>query len=349
MVSILILSNHYEGVPLAIRLSEEGHICKVHFNGSNNYLKNSTNPSIVANPKKLIEQYDLILQFPYSGQEDLIKEAKELNKVTLGGKFNNKLYTEVEYINSIRDMLHPEVTLIENEEFLNLAITAWFYHGEITVSYLSFPYTKFMERDKGYTAMQGMVTQSIDLNSKLIKQTFTCLIPLLEKVKYTGPLTLHLNLSKDNCLWLNFNPFIDETFYSFIELLKCSTFDFLYKVLQGKGDTALREDVSISCCLSIPPYPYEFPYEKMLEVKDYVDVPKPAIPHSYLLPLTLTGFLGFLTARGGNVNEARRRLYRTVNNSVLNNTVQYRSDIGLTYDVAFNKLKEWEWLSNGNS
>lgn len=342
MASILILNSLYESIPLAMKLSQEDNICKVYSTGKVNYLKGSVNPSNISEPEKMVEQYDLVITTG-PGYHHFSSLAQKAGKLFLGGFFCDKLLLDKSYSAGVIEMLQKEVKEETQEGRYPLSVTGWFFKGNLLTSSLNFDYTKFMERDRGVDTFQGLVTLPFK-NSKLKDYTLNALTPLLTKLEFTGCITLYCLVTKDNCLWREFVPFINEVFYPFTELLKISAFDFLWKICRGK-EISLREDeIAISCCLSLPPYPYPQSNAELIPVRDYIEVPPPALPHSHLLLNTLDGFLGFLTARGGSVNEARRRLYRTVNNSVLNNTVQYRSDIGLTFEDTLNKIKEWGWL-----
>ncbi|KKN05355.1 hypothetical protein LCGC14_1088190 [marine sediment metagenome] len=55
------------------------------------------------------------------------------------------------------------------------------------------------------------------------------------------------------------------------------------------------------------------------------------------------GNLGVITARGDTIREARRRVYRTMDNLIIPN-VMYRRDIGGRVNNDIITLKEWQWL-----
>ena len=54
--------------------------------------------------------------------------------------------------------------------------------------------------------------------------------------------------------------------------------------------------------------------------------------------------IGCITARGATINEARRRVYRTIRNTVQSDIVQFRQDIGQIEDEQIKQLREWGWL-----
>ena len=99
MASILILSKNGDGVPIALRLAQEGHICKVWIKEpeAKNSLEGYKNPSKVSSPGKMLDQYDLVLS-DMAGLGELCEELKERGKlVSGGGTFNDKLELDREY------------------------------------------------------------------------------------------------------------------------------------------------------------------------------------------------------------------------------------------------------------
>jgi len=125
MASILILSLHGDGVPLALRLQQEGHIAKMWIKDPKvrPSLEGYKNPSKVNDPRKMLDQYDLVLS-DMAKMGPLCDELKDKGKLVLGGgKFNDKLELDREYgqkvCKSLLKVKLPEsVTLDTPEECL---------------------------------------------------------------------------------------------------------------------------------------------------------------------------------------------------------------------------------------
>lgn len=99
MASVLILSKHGDGVPLALRMAEEGHIVKMFIQEAKSKpsLDGYKNPSKVNDPRKMLDQYDLVLS-DMAGLGSLCDQLVEKGKLVLGGgSFNDKLELDREY------------------------------------------------------------------------------------------------------------------------------------------------------------------------------------------------------------------------------------------------------------
>jgi phosphoribosylamine--glycine ligase len=99
MASILILSKSGDGVPIALKLAEEGHIVKMWFKlaKAKVSLEGYKNPSRVSDPRRMLEQYDLVL-CDMVGLGSLCNELADKGKLVLGGGlFNDKIELDREY------------------------------------------------------------------------------------------------------------------------------------------------------------------------------------------------------------------------------------------------------------
>ena len=341
MASILILSKNASSIPLGIKLVDEGHICKLYIQevGERVLLNGLKNPSLVKDPSRLLDQYDLILCLS-EGLGEMCEEFKDKNKIVFGGIFNDNLYLNEEYRQSVIDILYtPPIEQLGGRDILT---TGWFNGNAFTFYYHTFEYDRLMEHDRGMIIQNPNYISFICKEDRLVKETLLPLKELLIKVKYLGPITVKFHVCKDGKTFLRFTPLLDLTLYPFLELCKSNIWNLLWKCSQGKDGVFCREDIAISINLSVPPYPYttEFKYE----VKEFFNPPGAAMQHIYSQPES-KGFIGYITARGENINEARRRVYRTINNSIDNNpNIQFRSDIGYDFEDKVNLLKEWGWL-----
>lgn len=119
MASILFISQNGDGIPLGLRLASEGHIVKFWFSSAKAKasLEGFKNPSKVSDPRKMLEQYDLVLA-------DMVKNGKlcdELaarGKLVLGGSvFCDKLELDREYGAKVARALtktkQPHTTLLK--------------------------------------------------------------------------------------------------------------------------------------------------------------------------------------------------------------------------------------------
>jgi len=99
MATILLISKQGDGVPIALRLSQEGHVVKVWVKESKakSSLLGFKNPSRIGDPKKAIEGVDLILG-DMAGLGEICDWFSQKGKLVLGGGFfNDKLELDREY------------------------------------------------------------------------------------------------------------------------------------------------------------------------------------------------------------------------------------------------------------
>lgn len=348
MASILLISSVGEGIPLGLKLSQEGNICKLFINDLRvkPHLNGSKNLSVIQDPIGLLEQFDLVV-ITSPGIGHYGEECKAKGIKVLGGLFQDKLVMDEEYPLQVRDILYPGSSS-KIEDSIPVAVTGWFDGENFLFSYLTINYDRFLNQDRGPYANSGSVCRLLP-DSKISSLILTPMQELLTKVDFLGPITVPFSVYKESFSINSFIPFIDSSFFPFLELVKSSVWEVLWKVIQKDPNIFLRrEETSIGVSLSVPPYPYTHLAEKTLS-SGYLKIPDPARSHTYIFPETTNGYLGCVTARGDGINEARRRAYRTISNIVVSDFVQYRTDIGHNSEDIFNLLKEWGWLDNAES
>lgn len=343
MASILILSKSGAGLPLTRRLALEGNIVKVwcQEDKTRDALKGSKNPSFIGDPRKMLEQYDLILP-DESGMGKSIEYAKTQGKLCFGGTFSDKLELDPEYAKKVYSTLVklPEEEL---EEGISISLQGWF-NGETFINLFVYTVNKdrFMEGDKGSNSCHMGCISWLSQEDKLISTTLMELIPLLLKVNYLGPLTINFIIQESRVKFKGFvSRFTYDQMESLTELIKGTLFDFIYSVATTKGmDPKAYLEYSMSVRLSVPPYPYEFELPRTSE-ELFID-PR-AERHIWLSKVN--NVLGCVTARGESVRECKRRVYRTIQNLELRQDVQYRRDIGDDVEEKKALLSQWGWLN----
>jgi len=344
MSSVLIISENGKGVPLAFRLAQEGHIVKVCFkdNEARVLLNKGKNPTVVGAPK-MLEQYDLVLfddAFRFSGRS--VDEIKREGKAVFGScSLSEKLKEDINYESRVLDtMLNFDFKNDPTEEMFKVQLHGWFDSVSFRPYFsLSLPYERLMEGGKGpKVGCAGLITWCVKPEEcELIKRLMEPLTPLLREAQYLGPVQVHCEVGEDSHLYpvlrCNFNY---DHIYTWCELIKGPLFDFLWDLnLEVQAPMLVREDYALSVRLSAPPFPYQEPEMKVLKG---LKIPEPAQKHFF------HGRLSCVTARGSSVHEARRRVYRTIDNTVKEPEVQYRKDIGAGAEGKIEKLKTWGWL-----
>lgn len=341
MASILMLSEEGSMLPIAGKLKAEGHIIKVHLNDTRQIiLEDSKNPSKINSPTRLLEQFDLILA--EGDQVVPTLKIKSEGKEVLGcSEVTNTLVSNSSYRHSVLEFLNVPSNDMEG---ILVRVTGFMSkEGLVPLIIVSLPSLFFMEKDKGFrTQGMGSLIVCQKEGSKLFEILHTFQDYLIRS-KYTGPFSLALKVK--GSLWAVSGiatTLIPEDSLAFFELLKGSAFNFLFNLESASYDD-VWPGVGISVTLSVPPWPY-YGNEVTVALEDIVNPPEPAAKHISLGDYR-TGVIGVVTAKGGDVREARRRVYRTIANSVISKEVQFREDIGVEQDKDLITLREWGWVS----
>jgi phosphoribosylamine--glycine ligase len=421
MASVLVVSRHGDGVPLALRLAQEKHIVKVFIEEekAKGSLKGFKNPSIIGS-LRMLEQYDLVL-FDMVGMGNRADEIKEEGRLVMGGgKFNDKLELERDYGERVASLTKvkipktfeaespqeclkylessgkaqvikplgnqpPGLTLVSKDERnrtlislvkggklgkdvtpcliqervdgVEVSTEGWF-NGENFVDCFNhtIEYKRFMEGDKGCQTgcMGNIVWMTKAEKDELVKRALLPLEPLLTKVGYLGPIDVNCMVTEKDAYFLEYTArFGYDAIQALCELTKDSLFNFLWKIASREDSMHFLDDYAIAVRLSMPPYPGEDGVE-ILKGAYVLDVPNEARKHLMFSDVMLKdggevvagvdGVLGCATARGSSIQEARRRVYRTVENIVIHDDVQYRKDIGAGVEGSIEKLKTWGWV-----
>lgn len=338
MASILMLSERGKSLPIAGRLKSEGHIVKVWIkNDLSKVLEGSRNPAKVKNPAILLDQFDLVVS--EGGLAVQAVEIEGMGKRVMGcTAVTEKLTTDKVYRSKVLDFLRVATPPFEG---LSVELTGFMSSkGFNPLVMLSLPSYYFMDKDKGCTTEgMGSLVVFLDEGSKLSKALLPFALFLL-KIGFIGPFTLGLSIKGElwNITSLN-TDLVAGNILAGAELLKTSLFDFLFGLPDGVEGKAW-EGCGVSVVLSTPPWPYGGVTSAGLNL---LDVPEKAGKHLSLGDGKL-GVLGVATAKGADIREARRRVYRTVQNAVVSREVQFREDIGVIQEKDLQTLREWGWL-----
>ena len=254
MGSALIISEEGKGVPLSLRLAQEGHIVKICFQqeGMKHLLEGFDNPKVIG-AAKMLEQYDIIL----------FDEARYMDAVPCamgGGTFALKMENDLPYQKKVLDQMleikQPDVI----EGGIKMWTEGWFNGGFMPFFIHSFPYTRLMEGERGIeTECMGNTSWHVGKEDDgVIQSVLEPLQPLLEKVGYLGPMSVLCHIGEHGLKVERVkSSFNYDMIQAWCELFRCSLFDFLWKVQQKNIEKlTFSSDYVLSVRLSMPPYPY---------------------------------------------------------------------------------------------
>lgn len=267
--------------------------------------------------------------------------------------------TLISLVKHLKDAVTPAIVQ-ERIDGVEVSTEGWF-DGKDWVPQL-FNHTmeekRLMEGRRGPQTgcMGNVVWMTNDEGDEIVKRTLVSLTPLLQKIEYVGPLDVNCIATEKELYFLEFTArFGYDALQALLELIKDNLFDILWGVAtRSHKHLRVIDEYAIAVRLSMPPYPYEEGCD-ILKGAQVVAVPDEAKRHVMLSDVMMNeqgvvmvgvdGVVGCVTARGSTIQEIRRRAYRTINNIVLHDDVQYRKDIGAGVENSIERLKTWGWIA----
>lgn len=305
-------------------------------------LQGNRNPSRVADPRKMLDQYDIILS-DQEGVGLICDDLAAQKPVIGGGTFCDKIADDFLYKQRV---LHAsckqELTSPHPSKGLELWLEGWFTSSGWAPSYiLSLKHTRLMPGEIGpQMPCMGGVVYSL----RECKLTLELLFPfteLLKKLNYLGPFSVHFSI-EDNVVVHNLHAgFSFDSFQAMCELLPCSVFDFLYSLVAESGSKQLLSSTALAVRLLV----------QNSEAPVLIQLDEGAKKHTWVTDQEAkhTNHVCTVTARGQSVRECQRRAYRTIKNITSSADVMYRNDIGLGAEELFASLKRDGWLGDISS
>lgn len=248
-------------------------------------------------------------------------------------------------------------------EGVEVSCEGWFNGTQFVEPFnITFEEKKFLDGGRGpNTGCMGNVVFAISGRPRLVREGIARVEQVLRKSDYRGPLDLNQIVTPDGLYGLEWTArFGYDAIQALLEGYRGEIGELLYGVATGtlKQMEIVRHPL-IAVRLTVPPYPHGAYGEGVWScVQAEVDVPVIGINDAnakHIWPAGLRreggryigcapdGNILTVTAWGSTVREARRRVYRTVENLVIPD-VQYRTDIGERVERDLARLREWGWL-----
>lgn len=204
--------------------------------------------------------------------------------------------------------------------------------GYLPFYIVNHPTRRLMDGEHG--ALYPTTGNVVSIQESFEGEDFEAIEGFLRRVNYTGVVGLVYQGA-------NAEEFIPQLnlgmLYAFSELCLFTFTELFMSLLYELPFTGkFRAGFGVSVLVSLPPFPYVLPQftplSNVVEQKNgvekhfvYEDIFK--ADDGELFTGTY-GLVGWSTAYGVNVREARRRVYRTISNALTNPNLQYRRDIG---------------------
>lgn len=276
-------------------------------------------------------------------------------------EFSTNLESSLEYrVKIIKTAKIPILDTISPTQ-INITVELFFNGKDVVNVHYILMERYLMEGNRGpFVRCMGSVLWPGDLNSKLFKQSLGKLLPFLSKVSYIGPISVNVVLDKASLAITEITPTFgfDHTFALF-EIMSTKLETLLWQLANSKLDEIkYKASTGIAVDICVSPFPIEL-LRGMKEPFIIEGLDLNNLKHFWGYDIELTegkyrtsfkgGRIGTITARGDDKDtftacrEARRRVYRTINNLKVEG-LMYRGDIGTRLEKDREQLKQWGWL-----
>lgn len=232
--------------------------------------------------------------------------------------------------------------LQEFVEGIEISTEGWFDGKKFVLPFNhTYEEKKFMNGNLGPAiGCAGNVVEVAKEDDWIVEKTLKKIETPLSKLNYIGPIDINCIVKPEEkeAYGLEWTMRLGyDAIWALCELFQTPVIDFLRKFTIGRElEMPLDENSSaIAVRLSIPPYPYksgDLPSKGIPVMFD-----KEALPHLWLSDVYknnkgyfsagVDGVICAVSAKGRDVRECKRRVYRTISNMTIPN-VQYRTDIG---------------------
>ena len=204
------------------------------------------------------------------------------------------------------------------------------------------------------TGCMGNVVINAGTGNKLVEHTVARLDPFLKQVGYRGPIDVNCIVTSDRAYALELTCRLGyDAIEALSEGLREPLSDVLFETAIGvKKTIELGQDKMIAVRLSKAPYPNTEPSKEDIGMP-ILGINEENLKHIYMTDVykegndykyaASDGVLIKATAHGKSVDDARNRVYRTIN-SISYPNKQYRDDIGMRVNKDMEQLKTWGWL-----
>lgn len=241
-------------------------------------------------------------------------------------------------------LLKGDFLLQEKVEGVEISTEVWFSHGRPLVGCNgTMEVKKFMAGNLGPATgcESSIVWPYKSLETKIVRETIAKLYPILEKVRYTGPIDINSIVAEDGTAYfLEFTPrFGYSAFYALIEMMPSNLGDFLVEVANGQAtEVVMDKAFGMALTLSVSPYPLDSGKKwnyKAFEITGNRRIV--GVPEGHFFPYDvkrekdeyrtagILGLVGYLSYAGSGLSAVNDLVYKKVKEIEIAD-LQYRVD-----------------------
>jgi phosphoribosylamine-glycine ligase len=310
------------------------------------HLLSRSQECIASNVNQLLTEIkpDLVI-VDGEGMGKVADYIKEQNIPVFGSShWSDTISSNADYAGSV--MKRVGIDRWKKEDGIHIEVGMWWNGIQFLSPFLVWNEDRFMTSSLGCRVESASnIISSLPFTSKLIGEGVGKMERLLKKSKFRGILSMECVVTKGKVYGISFTT---STLFlpSLLELYKGSVTELLLAVANGrKSDGEFTTDYALSLLLSTPPYPcptngyvktaisgvspFNLKHLYMVDVEKYGDSYGNA---------GVSGKLMWVSARGRDVGEAKKRVMKTISNLTITD-VQYRVDSTTRISIEEKKLK----------
>jgi phosphoribosylamine-glycine ligase len=353
-MNILVVSEHGQSAGLAHRLQKDGNNVKMALTKSGRVFFDSEQ----VHPDFIVELaldggFDVVLVDSAANGRLAEKIRKGGAKVVGGSTWSEAISGDNGYLKSILTSVGIPTECVPDTLSANLYISGWFNGAKFQSQSTSLIYRRMLVGGKGKDL--GCVGTLSYHRNKSNKPYLSILKPLesvLRKINHRGPVHAHAFVTPVGFAVTELNTDWNHPLSMIqTESNRATATDMILSCLNTTdGATAPKATWTASALLAYPP----FPYHNDLPVEDTPKLPgivAGVMKHLYPIGMkeigadyhVVGGEVCYALGGGDNFSEAVRRMYRTLGNIEVPNSM-YRTDIGRNVQGHLYNLEKWGWI-----
>ncbi len=336
---IFCMSQTGYGLGIAAFLSSEGHVVSTHITTADD------TPRVRGLLRDRIPDIAILDSPEHTETAEWIRSRGV--KVLGDSKWSYLLSTNKEYRQNIIKAIGYKLGT-GGEKGIPAVVSCWFNGHRFISKTLVFNYVRFMAGDVGVDVPSaGYIAYFNTERSRLVQEVLRPLEKFLRKANHRGCFSVEVLVDSGQWVVRDISASVCQPFSQAIfENTRSSKSDVLLSIF----DESSKEVPHVSpyvcgCMLSVYPYPFAQPATTV----GISGLNQFNLRHIWLMDCVSsndkwttgehTGCLGYVIARGSTVQEARRRVYRTISNLEIDG-IQYRNDIGKDTGASMYQLKK---------
>jgi len=266
--------------------------------------------------------------------------------------WSNVLNTNIDYKNNLINAIGYKSPNEQQRAGVRIVVVSWFNGQHFISKSLVFNYDRFMSGNIGTKVTSSGYIAYFNVDGwKIINDVLTPLEKFLRKANHRGCFSINVLVCDKEFFVEDISPSITLPYTQAIfENTWRHKSDIILDIFDETSKAIPYVDkVVCGVLVSVAPYPHKTPSS----VFDVVGLNMQNAKHMWLMDIVnnkntwtsghINGCLGYVLARGVTFWEAKKRVYRTINNISVDG-IQYRDDIGKNINERLQQLEKDGWI-----